>query len=200
MYRPNLQRTNQDIIQEIENNIVYPLLTKPVNGAASENITLINNKKQLSDFIAINRVFIDSGYYFFEQFIKGRELSTGRISAINKLLNVIEIKLIGEKYQSNRVKFSSGFKENIVPAKIPPKIYNEAQSIARDLHSAFYCRTFSRTDMIYDEENQKLYPIEINTNPGLLENSLLLLLVKTSGMSIREFFLKLIHHSITEKN
>lgn len=198
-YEPNVQKTEQDLIREIEGLIQYPLLSKPVNGAASENIHFVDNNEQLRDFILKNRTLIDGGYYFFEQFIKGRELSVGYVNAIDDMLPVIEIRLLTEeKYQSNEVKFSSGLKENIIPAKIDKNIYESAQVIARDLNSIFCCRAFSRTDIVYDEQNQKLYLLEINTNPGLLEKSLLPLMARSAGFGEAEFFLKLIGRSIEE--
>lgn len=195
-YEPNVQKKMEDMIHEVEGNIKYPILAKPVNGAASENIHFINNIDELTNFLSVNREFIDCGYYFFEQFVQGRELSAGYVAGLETALPVIEIKLLGEKYQSNRVKFSTGLKENIIPANLPADIYNQAQQTAQDLHLTFGCSAFSRTDMIYDEQNQKLYVLEINTNPGLLEKSLLPLMVKTAGISNSEFFLHLIRRSL----
>ena len=201
LYKPNVQKTKENIVHEVEDNLKYPLLAKPVNGAASENIHFINNSNELTNFISINREFIDGGYYFFEQFVCGRELSAGYVDVLGVSLPVIEIKLIvSERYQSNKVKFSPGLKENIIPAKLPTDIYNKAQQIARDLHFIFGCRSFSRTDMIYNEQSQRLYVLEINTNPGLLEKSLLPLMVKTAGVNDSEFFLRLIRDSLKHKN
>ena len=169
-----------------------------MNGAASENIHLISDHQQLESFVQTNRALIDSGYYFFEQFIKGRELSAGYINALDILLPVIEIHLIGQEYQSNKVKFTPGLKENIIPAKINREVYDKAQMIAKDLNSIFHCEAFSRTDMIYDEEKQELYLLEINTNPGLLEKSLLPLMGKVAGVNEPDFFLRLIQHSLSK--
>lgn len=198
-YKPNVQKSDVSLVHEITNAVRYPILAKPVNGAASENIHFINNSDKLSVFLTKFRFLIDSGYYFFEQFIEGRELSAGYVDAIGKSLPVIEIKLKGEKYQSNRVKFSPGLKENTIPANVSSTVYQQAQKIARDLHDVFYCSAFSRTDIIYDEENEKLYVLEINTNPGLLEKSLLPLMVKTLGINDGEFFTRLIYHSLEKK-
>lgn len=195
-YEPDAQKSVEDIIKEVEDKIKYPLLAKPVNGAASENIHLINRTDELRSFISNNRAFVDGSYFFFEEFQCGRELSVGYVDGLETKLPVVEIKLLGDMYQSNKVKFSPGLKENIIPANLPVDVYNQAQKIAHDLHIAFNCSSFSRTDMIYDEHNQKLYVLEINTNPGLLEKSLLPLMVKTAGVSNIEFFLHLIRRSL----
>ncbi|OGH25698.1 MAG: hypothetical protein A3C27_00205 [Candidatus Levybacteria bacterium RIFCSPHIGHO2_02_FULL_39_36] len=195
-YEPNVDNSDDVLIDNIEKKITYPLLAKPVNGAASENIIFIKDSKELFDFVAKYRFLIDGGYYFFEQFIQGRELSAGYVDAIGELLPVVEIKLKEEKYQSQKVKFTKGLKENIVPANVEQKVCDEAQQIARDLHSVFHCDSFSRTDMIYEEKTGKLYVLEINTNPGLLETSLLPLMAKTAGVSEDKFFMRLIQYSL----
>ena len=198
-YEPNANNPDDILIDNIEKKIAYPLLAKPVNGAASENIIFIKDSEELSDFVAKYRFLIDGGYYFFEQFIQGRELSAGYVDAIDELLPVVEIKLKEEKYQSQKVKFTKGLKENIVPANVEQKVYDEVQQIARDLHSVFHCDSFSRTDMIYEEKTGKLYILEVNTNPGLLETSLLPLMAKAAGVDENKFFVRLMQHSL-QKN
>ena len=195
-YQPNAQKENLFLVREIEKTLRYPLLAKPVNGAASENISYIDDDQQLEGFIIENRDMLDSGYYFFEQFIRGRELSAGYVNAVGVPLPVVEICLKGEKYQSNKVKFSPGLKENIIPAKIGMDVYKKAQATAQELNSIFHCRAFSRTDMIYDDLDQKLYLLEINTNPGLLEKSLLPQMCKVAQIGEGELFLKLIYYSL----
>ncbi len=46
--------------------------------------------------------------------------------------------------------------------------------------------------MIYDTEKDKVYVLEINTNPGLLATSLLPLIVKKAGVDEKDFFRLLI--------
>ena len=40
-------------------------------------------------------------------------------------------------------------------------------------HKALGCNCISRVDFRYNEKNQKIYILEINTQPGLTDNSLI---------------------------
>lgn len=179
---------NKDVLKKLS----FPIIVKPVNGAASEGITLIKDIGTLKQFIKAHIEYINAGYYFFEEFIKGIEISSGRIQAINKKLPVAEIVIKNNDFQDNSVKFKSGLKENIVPARLPKDTYRYVQNTVLKLHNIFKATCFSRVDMIYDTEKDKVYVLEINTNPGLLATSLLPLIVKKAGVDEKDFFRLLI--------
>ena len=59
-----------------------------------------------------------------------------------------------------------------MPAQIPSKIYRQCLNDAKIVHDSLGCRGVSRSDFIYDEKNNKLFFLEINTQPGLTPISL----------------------------
>ena len=59
-----------------------------------------------------------------------------------------------------------------IPADIPKIIYKKALSWALRAHKIIGCRGISRTDFRYDENNEKLYMLELNTQPGMTQTSL----------------------------
>lgn len=182
-YSPSAKKQDLDLYHEIIKEVSLPMLAKTVTGAASENLCLIHKEEELVAFVKDHRELIDSGYYFFEQFIKGIELTAGYINVLGKLLPVVEIELAETVIQSHVVKFSHGLKNNILPARINEVDYLSVQYIAKEVHELFKCRVFSRTDIIYEESSKTIYLLESNSNPGLLENSLLPLMSKASGTS-----------------
>lgn len=191
-YSPSAKKQDVALSNEIISEVSLPVLAKTVTGAASENLCLINKKEELVTFVKEYRGLIDSGYYFFERFIKGIELTAGYVNMLGKLLPVVEIELINTVIQSHAVKFSNGFKNNILPARIDEYDYRRVQQIAKEVHELFKCRVFSRTDIIYEESSRTIYLLESNSNPGLLESSLLPLMVRASGISYLDFLQKLI--------
>jgi D-alanine-D-alanine ligase len=195
-YASDAKKSNDELLKGIESVTTYPLLVKPATGAASENIVLITDSECLTGFIGKNRSIIDTGYYFFERFLKGIEVSAGYIHAIAKDLPIVEISLKGEQYQSNKVKFNPGLKENIIPARLPHNVYQEAQRIVKSLSHTFASTAFIRADMIYVEDEEKLYLLEVNTNPGLLETSLLPLMAQHAGYSKGTLFSKLMDQAL----
>ena len=59
-----------------------------------------------------------------------------------------------------------------IPADIPKIIYNKALSWALKAHQIIGCKGISRTDFRYDPNNEKLYMLELNTQPGMTQTSL----------------------------
>lgn len=190
------EQTAEELEAAVLAAVGLPMMAKPVDGAASENMWLLAKHTDVQSFIREKRALIDSGFYFFEQFIPGTEISAGYSDAIGIEMPVAEIELRDAAFQTNAVKFSSGGKRNIVPARLPADGYTEAQRAARVLHAAFGATALSRTDMIYSFGDERLYVLEINSNPGLLESSLFPLIAATAGVNAEMLFDRLIQHSL----
>ncbi len=199
-YDADSSKTEEEFRSQIEINVKYPMVFKPVCGAVSENIIIVENRDNLIRTLKENIHLINSGFYFIEEFIKGVEISAGYVNVLNNLLPIVQISLKGRHIQSNEVKFTPGLKENIIPARLSHHVYKRIQNIAKELNLLFLANTFSRTDMIYSTERDEIYILEINSNPGLLEKSLLPLLVKESGIDHDDFFLKLLSNSLENNN
>ena len=75
---------------------------------------------------------------------------------------------------------------HILPAKIKPKIYHEVQDLALKAHRALGCRGVSRADFRWDEtkgEDGELVCLEVNTQPGMTETSLVPEMAAYAGLS-----------------
>jgi D-alanine-D-alanine ligase len=62
-----------------------------------------------------------------------------------------------------------------VPAQISPKIYDKVQKMSLKAHAALGCRGVTRSDFRYNDaagEDGELVCLEINTQPGMTETSL----------------------------
>ena len=70
-----------------------------------------------------------------------------------------------------KAKYSPNIAKHILPAKITKKAYEICKEYAKIAHDTINCRGLSRSDFIYYED--KIYFIEINTQPGLTALSLL---------------------------
>ena len=64
-----------------------------------------------------------------------------------------------------------------MPAKIPIKKYNEVLNIAEHTHKILGCRGVTRSDFKFF--NNKFYLLEINTQPGMTDLSLVMKLLIT---------------------
>src|SRR3546814_14026907 len=96
----------------------------------------------------------------------------------NKALAVTEIRPIGEGFYDYDAKYSHDTKVaavHVLPAEVPPAIYEQAMAASLAAHQALGCRGVSRSDFRYDDTRGapgRLYYLETNTQPGMTSTSL----------------------------
>ena len=145
----------------------FPVIIKPINGGSSRGLIKINNKKSLNKYLKNNR--IKKSNMLIEEFINGRELTVGILE--NKICGIMEIKFSNELYDYNNKYINIA--KHIINPKLPKRIEKELIENSLKVHSSFNCNCISRIDFRYNEETNKTYLLEVNTQPGLTKNSLL---------------------------
>ena len=170
----------------------FPLIIKPVNGGSSYGLIKVNNKKSLSKYL--NKKKIKKSKMLIEEFIFGRELTVGILE--NKICGVMEIKFSEELYDYNNKYINIA--EHIISPKLPKKIEKELIENSLKVHSSLNCNCISRIDFRYNEETNKTYLLEVNTQPGLTKNSLLPEMAREKGISFLKLCKILLKASICE--
>ena len=89
--------------------------------------------------------------------------------------------------------------KHIQNPKLPEKINKELANNSLLAHNILGCNYISRSDFRYDEKNQKLYLLEINTQPGLTSDSLIPEMAKKNGISFVNLCNMLIDSARCEK-
>ena len=158
----NLEKIDFKKIKEIIN---YPLIVKPNNEGSSLDVYICNNKKTLQKRIKKMKNYNE---FLIEKFIPGREIQVAIMG--NKKLGAIELKP-RRKFYDYKAKYSSKAKtEHIIPVKLSSKNYESVKKIALKAHKLLKCRGITRSDFKF--YNNKFYLLEINTQPGLTNLSL----------------------------
>jgi D-alanine-D-alanine ligase len=122
-----------------------------------------------------------------ERFVAGKELTCAVIG--DRPTDVIEVQPVSEAFYGYDAKYSKGGSIHIIPAKVKPKIYHEVQQLALRAHRALGCRGVSRSDFRWDDtigEDGELVCLEVNTQPGMTETSLVPDMAAHAGMSFGE--------------
>jgi len=104
-----------------------------------------------------------------EPFIRGKELAVGVMDG--KAMTVTEIVTEREFYDYD-AKYADGGSKHIVPANLPPEVFEKAKKMAEQAHAALGCRGVTRSDLRYDDINDILVLLEVNTQPGFTPTSL----------------------------
>ena len=157
-------KSNSKIIKEIEKKLKFPVVIKPINEGSSVNVfictklNIIKNLKKLENY---KRIII-------EEFIPGREIQAAIIN--NKKLGAIELEP-KRKFYDFQAKYNPKAKtKHIIPVQLSKKKYNYLMDLALKAHKLIKCRGVSRSDFKFYKN--KFYLLEINTQPGMTNLSL----------------------------
>ena len=114
-----------------------------------------------------------------EKYIPGKELTVACIGGKAYVVTEIRPKLEFYDYEA---KYTDGVTEHILPAEIPEEVAEKCKRWAEKLHRKLGCRTVSRIDVRYNEEDGPVL-LEINTHPGMTPLSLVPEQAKYVGIS-----------------
>ncbi len=121
-----------------------------------------------------------------ERYIPGKELTCAVMG--DKPLDVIEI-VAATQFYDYEAKYAPGGSKHLLPAPISPFVYQEVRRLALKAHLALGCRGVSRADFRYDDRSagtEGLVCLEVNTQPGMTETSLVPELAAHAGMTFDE--------------
>jgi D-alanine-D-alanine ligase len=119
-----------------------------------------------------------------ERYIPGKELTCAVLG--DRALDVIEI-VPATQFYDYEAKYAAGGSQHVLPAQILPNVYQEVRRLALAAHGALGCRGVSRADFRYDDRGTgNLVCLEINTQPGMTETSLVPELAAYAGITFDE--------------
>ena len=104
-----------------------------------------------------------------EPYIPGQELAVAVLG--DKAVSVTEI-VPSAGFYDYEAKYGEGGSRHVVPAPIPAPVFERALRQAELAHAALGCRGLTRSDFRYDDLNQNLVLLEVNTQPGMTPTSL----------------------------
>ena len=175
----------------------FPMVVKPVVGGSSVGMSIVRSE---SDFQpALDAAIAEDKTILIEPYIEGIELTVGVIGNSDlEAFPVIEIVPDdAHEFFDYEAKYSAGVTEEICPARIDAEMTRKAQSYAKLAHQALFCKGYSRTDMILND--QDIYVLETNTIPGMTATSLLPQAASAAGLNFSQLLDRLIELSLEEQ-
>jgi D-alanine-D-alanine ligase len=121
-----------------------------------------------------------------EKYIPGKELTCAIMG--EQALGVIEI-VPTVRFYDYEAKYAPGGSRHLLPAQISPFVYQQVRELALGAHKALGCRGVSRADFRFDDRlggTEGLVCLEVNTQPGMTETSLVPELAGHAGISFNE--------------
>ena len=166
---------NHAEFKKIKKKLKFPVVIKPLNEGSSLGVYICNK----NNFLKSLRKLQDYKEVLVEQYIPGREIQAAILG--NKKLGAIELKP-KRKFYDYQAKYNSKAKtSHIIPVNISKKNYNTLMTTALKAHKVIKCRGVTRSDFKFYKS--KFYLLEINTQPGLTNLSLVPEIAQYNGMS-----------------
>ena len=132
-----------------------------------------------------------------ERYIPGKELTCAVLG--DHVLDVIEI-VPTTQFYDYEAKYVSGGSKHILPAQILPDVYQEVRRLTVAAHNARGCRGVSRADFRYDDRGTgELVCLEVNTQPGMTETSLVPELAAYAGITFDELVRWMVEDASTNR-
>ncbi|WP_119300214.1 D-alanine--D-alanine ligase [Dongia deserti] len=171
-----------------------PYVVKPANEGSSVGVQIIKQSDNARPFDGIEWPYGE--YVLAEEFIQGREFTVGVMG--DRAMTVTELKPDTGFYDYAH-KYTSGLTVHLCPAPLREDIAAEAMRTALVAHQTLGCRGVTRCDFRYDDSNgddiNKLYLLEINTQPGMTALSLVPEQAKHLGISYPELVSWMVEHA-----
>ena len=159
-----LQIKNNGEFFEVDYNGRF--VVKPIKGGSSVGVNIIKKGNKIPYVNELNKKQLMA-----EIFVGSKELSVTVLK--ENPLCVTEITTLNDKeFYNYKAKYDKNGSSHKIPADIPKVIYKKALSWALKAHQIIGCRGISRTDFRYDVNSEKLYMLELNTQPGMTKTSL----------------------------
>ncbi len=179
-------------LDEIIDKVGLPCFIKPNNAGSSYGISKAHTKEDILP--AIETAYKEDSEILIESFLDGVEVSVGVIQykGETKVLPITEI-VSENDFFDYEAKYE-GKSQEITPARISSEEQSKVEVIAEKVYKILNMSGFSRSEFIF--VNGEPHFLEMNTVPGLTEDSILPQQAKAAGISLSELFENAIESAI----
>jgi D-alanine-D-alanine ligase len=164
--------------------LARPYVVKPVDEGSSVGVFIVTEAHEHPPQELSRHDWSFGEQVLVERYIPGKELTCAVVG--DKALGVIEI-VPTVTFYDYEAKYAPGGSKHLLPAPITPDAYEATRRMTLAAHQALGCRGVSRADFRYDDRGTgELVCLEVNTQPGMTETSLVPELAAHAGLSFGE--------------
>ena len=163
-----------------------PYVVKPVAEGSSVGVFIVTGDHAHPPQELYRDDWAFGDQVIVEKYVAGKELTCAVIG--EEALGVIEI-VPTVRFYDYEAKYAPGGSKHLLPAPVSSFVYQQVRRLALAAHRALGCRGVSRADFRYDDRIEGtggLVCLEVNTQPGMTETSLVPELAAHAGISFDE--------------
>ncbi|QUJ67920.1 D-alanine--D-alanine ligase [Photobacterium sp. GJ3] len=170
---------NAEAIVAAAEHVGYPLVVKPTSQGCSIGVTKVSSPEDLS--AAVRQAFDYDDNILLEGFISGKEYTCGILG--DQALPVVQIR--SETFFDWAAKFGTQTATYHCPSDLSPSEEQAIQAVSLAAFHALGCRGWGRLDIILGDDG-RIYPIEMNTSPGMTPRSVFPMASREIGLDFAQ--------------
>jgi D-alanine-D-alanine ligase len=145
---------------------------------------------------AIDIAFEHDDELIIESFLDGTEVSVGVLRYKGELIVLPITEIVSENDFFDYEAKYLGKSEEITPARISKKQEENVRTMAKSIYEILKMDGFTRSEFIFKDDTP--YFLEMNTVPGLTEESILPQQAACAGISLSELFTNAIEEALAK--
>ncbi|MFA5022668.1 MAG: D-alanine--D-alanine ligase [Candidatus Paceibacterota bacterium] len=193
------QADAEAIAHDVFRQISPPWIVKPAGSGSSVGLYLAKTFPELVQ--AVESCFNFSDAVLVEEYIKGKEATCGVVDGMrgknHYSLLPIEIVTPSDKNLFDYEAKYTGITSEICPGRFTKEEKAELERLAAEIHKVLGLRHYSRSDFIISPRG--IYALEVNTLPGMTEESLIPKSLRAAGIPYDQFLDHVITLALNKK-
>ncbi len=183
---------NQDTILE---KVGLPCFVKPNKSGSSFGISKVKTNEEFMP--AIEKAFKEDSEILIESFLDGTEVSVGVINYKGKVTVLPITEIVSENEFFDYDAKYLGKSQEITPARISDEMTDKIAGISKRIYEILKMEGFTRSELII--VNDEVYLLEVNTVPGITDESILPQQARAAGITLPELFGNAIEQAFTKQ-
>ena len=171
-------------LEHIIGKVGLPCFVKPNNAGSSYGISKAHIKEEILP--AIETAYKEDSQILIESFLDGTEVSVGVLEYKGKVKVLPITEIVTENDFFDYEAKYEGKSQEITPARISLEEQSRVEVIAEKVYKILNMSGFSRSEYIFVDGEPHF--LEMNTVPGLTEESILPQQAKEAGISLKQLF------------
>jgi D-alanine-D-alanine ligase len=185
-----------EIYNRVINSLNFSVFVKPNKNGSSYGASKVNDVLKLKEAILLALEYDQE--VIIEEFVKGREVTNGvfTIQGEIKALPITEI-LTTNEFFDYKAKYEGASKE-VTPADIDYELTSKIQKTSSFIYSILDFKGMCRVDYIIKDD--EFYMLEVNSIPGMSEESIIPQQAQAAGYDLTSFFTNSIIECLRKKD
>lgn len=178
----------------IVEKVGLPCFVKANKAGSSFGMSKVYAVEDLQE--AIEKAFGEDDEILIEAALEGTEVSVGVIRYEGKIKVLPITEIVSENDFFDYEAKYQGKSTEITPARISEEMEKKVSNVAASIYTALKMKGYSRSEFIFVDDEP--YLLEMNTTPGLTEESILPQQAQAAGIPLRKLFESAVEDALSQ--